>query len=115
MNQFTPRHTVDTMARLSNEVYQVRFPNRYLPGHRMFANLHRRLREHGSFNENMKDFGRPRELRDAVGENVLYYFRDNPHQAPELQHVTWEYETTSTYGMFSRTTMDLHPYYFQKV
>ena len=66
MNQLTPQHNVDTMARLSTEdiaryvygavnaiargaarLYLERFPNRHLPGHRMFANLHRWLREHG--------------------------------------------------------------------
>ena len=56
-------------------LYQERFPNRYLTGHRMFANLHRWLREHGSFNENMRGFCRPREIRDAVEEDVLQYFR----------------------------------------
>ena len=63
MNQFTPRHSVDTMARLYPMAdmhmhtagptamweallgyIQEHFLNQYLPGHRMFANLHRRLR-----------------------------------------------------------------------
>ena len=60
MNQFTPRHNVNTMARLSNEdiadmymaygatngaarLYQERFPNPHFPGHCMFANIDRRL------------------------------------------------------------------------
>ena len=55
------------------------FSNRYLHGHRMFANLYRRLRELGSFNENRRGFGRPRELRVAVDEYVLQYIRGNPH------------------------------------
>ena len=88
------------MARLSNEdmadmhmayraangnargiamLYQERFPSRYLPGHCMIANLHRQLREHESANENRRCFGRPRELRDAVEENLPQYFHDNPH------------------------------------
>ena len=66
-------------ARSAARLYQERFRDRYLPGHRMFANLHRRLREHGRFNENRKDLGRPGELRDAVEEDVLQYLRDNPH------------------------------------
>ena len=61
-------YSLDTMARLPNEdmvdmhiaygaandnargatgLYQERFPTRYLPEHRMFASLRRRLREHG--------------------------------------------------------------------
>ena len=42
-----------------------RFLNRYLPEHHMFANLHCRLREDGSLNENRRGFGRHKELRDA--------------------------------------------------
>ena len=98
MNQLTPRHSVDTIARLSHEnmadmqiangtancrgavrLYQERFLNRYLPGHRKFANLHHRLQGHESFNENRRGFRRPRELRDAFDEDVLSYYRDNPH------------------------------------
>ena len=45
----------------------------------MLANLHRRLREHGSFKENGIGFRRPKELRDVVEENVVQYFCDNPH------------------------------------
>ena len=33
-----------------------------LPEHRIFVNLHRRLREHGSFNENKRGFGRANYL-----------------------------------------------------
>ena len=91
MNQFTPRQSVDNMACLSNEgmadmhmacsangnargaarLYHGRFLNRYLPGNRRFANLHRRLRENGGFNWNRRGSGRPRKLRDAVEEGVL--------------------------------------------
>ena len=80
------------MARLSNEdmagmhmacgadrFYRELFPNRYFPGHRMLANLLRRLRKHRSFNENRIGLGRPRESRDAVEEDVLQYFCDNPY------------------------------------
>ena len=104
MNQFTPRHSVDTMTRLSNEdmadihmsngsasgnarsaarLYQEPFPNRYLPGHRMLANLH------GSFNEKMRGLGRCRELRDAVEEDVMQYFRDNPRAIKHPSCSTW--------------------------
>ena len=52
---------------------------RYLPSHRTFANLNRRLQEHGSFNENKRGFGPPRKLRNAVEKDVLQYFRDKHH------------------------------------
>ena len=48
-----------------------------------------RLREHESFNENSKGFGRPRELRDAVEEDVLQYLLNAySSKHPSLQHVT---------------------------
>ena len=108
MNHFTQRHIVDTMARWSDEdmadmhtaygaangnargagrLYHERFPNRYLRGHRTFANLHGWLREHGSLNENKRGSSRPRELRDTV-EDVQQYFLTILMQALELQHVT---------------------------
>ena len=62
---------VNGNARGAARMYQERFTNRYLPGHRMFANLNCRLREHGSFNENQRSYGRPRELRDVIEEDVL--------------------------------------------
>ena len=46
-------------ARGAAKLYQERFLNRYLPGHLMYANLHRRLREHRSFNENRRCFVAP--------------------------------------------------------
>ena len=46
-------------ARQAARLYQERFPNRYLPGHRMFTSIHRRLRERGSFTGRMTVAGRP--------------------------------------------------------
>ena len=40
---------VNGNARGAARLYQERFPNRYLPGHRMSANQHRRLREQDRF------------------------------------------------------------------
>ena len=86
-NQFTVARRADNMAHLSNEeladmhlaygaangnareaarLYQERFPNRYLAGHRMFMAIHRRLREHGSFNVNRRAYDRPRPVREVI-------------------------------------------------
>ena len=65
-------------ARQAARLYQERFPNRYLPGHRMFTSIHRRLREHGSFTGRMAVAGRPRGVRDIIEEDVLDYFRNKP-------------------------------------
>ena len=52
---------------------------------------------------------RPRKIRDAVEQDVLYNISVTIFtQAPELQHVTWECETMSMYSMFLRTTIYIH-------
>ena len=37
------------------------------------------IKKHGGLYVNRRDFGLPRKLRDVVEEDVLQYFRDNPH------------------------------------
>ena len=86
MIQLTPRHSVDTMARLSNEnmaymhiarptamqaalqdcIRSVFATDICLDIACLLTNLHRRLQKYGSFNENRRCFGQPRELRNAV-------------------------------------------------
>ena len=101
-------------ARGEDRLHQERFFDRYLSAHRMFANLHCRLREHRSFNEKMRSFGPPRKLRDAVEEDVLQYFRNNPHASTRA----------TAHDLRIRNDVDvwhvlkdnnLHSYHFQKV
>lgn len=54
--------------------YRERFPNRYVPGSRMFTAIDRRLREHGGFTVVRR--GRARPVLDAIEEDVLEYFAD---------------------------------------
>lgn len=68
-------------ARQAATLYQERFPNRYVAGHRMFASIHRRLCEHGTFSVNRRDVGRPRAVRDVIEEDVLEYFRNRPRSS----------------------------------
>ena len=94
--------------------FQERFLNRYLPGHRMLANLHRRLRKHGCFNENSRGFGRLRELGGAVEEDLLQYFRDNPHastRAAECDLKIWNHFNV-WHGLKNN---HLHPYHLKKL
>ena len=101
-------------ARQAARLYQERFPNRYLPGHRMFTAIHRRLREHGSFTGRMAMAGRPRGVRDIIEEDVLDYFRNRPRSSTRA----------AARDMGIPNHMDvwrvlhdnqLHPYHFQKV
>lgn len=100
-------------ARGADRLYQERFPNRYLSEHRMITNLHGRQWEHGSFNENRRGFGQPRELLEAEKE-VLIYFRDNPHTSIRA--------AARNFGLRNKVEAwyvlkdnHLHSYHFQKV
>ena len=79
-------------ARLAARLYQDRFPNRHVPDHRYFANLHQRLRENGSFRGNREAAGRPR-LRNNFDEQVLQQFQRILGQAHLLWHKIYAYPT----------------------
>ena len=84
-------------------MYRDRFPNRFIPGARMFMAIDRRFVEHGGFNVIRR--GPPRPVLDAIEADVLEYFADRNRQVPELQLVTWEYRITWLYGVFSMPTI----------
>jgi hypothetical protein len=99
-------------ARQAARTYQDRFPNRYIPGHRMFTNLHQRLRDNGRFEINRVNAGRQRHV--DVEEAVLDHFHGNPRSSTRgaaavlgLQNhwVVWSVLNDN----------NLHPYHFQRV
>ena len=54
--------TANGNPRQAARLYQERFPNRYIPSHRMFSNLHQRIRDNGSFEMVRRDAGRQRRV-----------------------------------------------------
>lgn len=46
-------------ARKARKLYQVAFRNREIPSRELFATLHQRLRENGTFTPKRSDCGRP--------------------------------------------------------
>lgn len=54
--------------------YAKMYPQRQHPSHRIFARLHQRLREYGSFNKIKHDCGRHREVRTPQLEEALLNF-----------------------------------------
>ncbi|KAJ8940296.1 hypothetical protein NQ318_000118 [Aromia moschata] len=76
-----------TFFNLSNTLYilsQVRiyaeqYPERRLPHHTTFTNIHKRLREFGKFEKRSHDSGRTREVRtEALEEDVLNLIEESP-------------------------------------
>lgn len=64
----------------ARRLYQVRFPNRVTPDRRTFSNVHRRLRETGTFNANNNLKGALRTMRTPdIEEAVLNCIDVNPH------------------------------------
>ena len=108
-------HLADGNARQAARLCQERFPNRYIPGHRMFSYLHQRLRDNGKFEINRRDAGRQRRV--DVEEAVLDYFHRNPRastrgaaEALGLQNhwEVWSVLNGNHYQIYD-------PYHFQRV
>ena len=110
MNQFTPRHSVDNMARLSNADMadmhtwhtandQERFPNRHFPGYCMLTNQHSRLREHRSVNDNRR------------GAAILPYQSSCKHPSCSMQLRN----TKPCRRIACSQGQPSNPYHFQKV
>src|SRR5678816_4419632 len=60
-------------------LYEEMYPNRVIPHHTMFARLHQRLREKGSFKKPTNGNGRPRTVSTPdVEEPVLQELEDSP-------------------------------------
>jgi hypothetical protein len=104
----------DGNARRAARIYQERFPNRQVPGHRMFTNLHRRLRETGRFSANRVNAGRPRRIRLDVEEEVLEHFHHNPRTSTRAAAVALGIRDHSAVWRVLNEN-HLHPFHFQRV
>lgn len=68
----------DGNATEARRIYQERYPNRALPDSRTFSNIHRRLRETGSFKKGTSE-GRPLSVRTLeIEEAVLQEIEEHP-------------------------------------
>lgn len=101
-------------AREARRLYMERYPNRLIPNHRMFPNIHRRLVETGTFNKNINDAGRPRTVRTPqIEEAVLNEVNEHPDTSTRkisehlnISHqVVWRILNDSL----------LYPYHIQRV
>jgi hypothetical protein len=100
----------DGNSRAARRLYEERFPDRRIPDSRIFSNIHRRLRENGSFETKRNNAGRNEEDRT---ENILNAFEQDPSSstrkvAAELNLSQWKvWKTMNKQG--------LHPYHLTKV
>lgn len=101
-------------AREAVRLYQERFPNRYLPGHRMFTAIHRRLRENGRFDVVRGPYDRARLRLDDIEENVLQYFHARPRASTRAAARDLGIRShVNVWRVLQRN--NLYPYHFQTV
>lgn len=101
-------------SKLAQRLYHERFPNRLLPNHKTFTNVHNRLRETGTFKSCMADTGREREVRNVdFEENVLQTFEENPSTSTRVVSQELGCSNSSVWRVVH--CEGLHPYKLQKV
>lgn len=101
-------------GRESVRVYRERFPNRRVPNHQTFANIERRLREHGRFEPRNADRGRERTTRIAeVEEEILDRIEGNPKLSVRPLGLELAVPKSTVHEVIREQL--LHPYHVQTV
>lgn len=104
---------VDGNGRAAVRMYRQRFPNRRVPDHRLFGQLHRRLQEAGSFRIS-SHIGRQRTTRTPNIENsVLDAFTRNPRTSIRVVERDLGVSRSSIMRILREDLQ--HPYHIQRV
>ncbi|GFX36147.1 hypothetical protein TNCV_4216691 [Trichonephila clavipes] len=61
-------------GRASQRMYHTQCPDRCVPDHRIFKQLHRKLRETGSFHVTRHNAGRRRAVRELMVNVILFFW-----------------------------------------
>lgn len=93
--------------------YQLRFPNRRLPSHRVFAAAYQRVRETGSIQERRHDAGRPRIYDTEEEEVIIEHFSRDP--TTSTRTVARLLGITQWKVWFTVHTARLYPYHYTPV
>lgn len=102
----------DCNGRTALRLYQERFPNRRAPHHTIFARLHRRLRENGSFER--ATMNRERSTRTPDNEeNVLRLAEGNPSTSTRAITQRLGISQSIVWRILSANQMS--PYHLQRV
>lgn len=102
-------------ARRAVRMYTNAFPNRRVPGHRFFTNLHMRLRETGSLRPNQRvNGGRPVHREVVNEEQVVQYFEENPRASTRsASRVLGINNHVDVWRALNNNNW--HPFHFQRV
>lgn len=101
-------------AREARRLYMERYPNRIIPDHRIFSNIHRRLVETGTFNKNSNDAGRPRTVRTPqIEEAVLNEIEEHPETSTRKISVLLNISHQVVWRILHDSL--LYPYHIQRV
>lgn len=101
-------------GREARRLYVAAYPNRRAPSHKLFARIHTRLRETGTFSPRPRDRGRERFVRTpAVEERILHRVEENP--GTSIRRIA-NMERVSPASVW-RTVHEqlLYPYHIQRV
>lgn len=101
-------------AREARRLYMERYPNRVIPNHRMFSDIHRRLSEAGSFSTKRINAGRPRSVRTPqLEEAVMNEIEQHPRTSTRKISVL----LNASHQVVWRILRDslLYPYHIQRV
>lgn len=94
--------------------YAEMYPQRQHPSHRIFARLHQRLREYGSFNKRTQDCGRHREVRTPqLEEAVLNVIEEQPTTSTRKIAFQLNVDHMTVFRILKEHL--LYPYHLQRV
>lgn len=98
----------------ARRLYAERYPQRVIPHHTIFARLHQRLRDAGTFKKKTVDCGRHREVRTAaLEEAVLNLIEEHPETSTRKISETLNVSQSVIWRILK--AQQLYPYHIQRV
>lgn len=98
----------------ARRLYAERHPLRQIPHHTIFASLHRRLSEGGTFRGHYNDNGRPREVRTvAIEEAVLNIIEEEPDTSTRRIAIVLNVSHAVVWRILKE--QQLYPFHIQRV
>lgn len=99
---------------LAKRLYVQKYPNRRAPSHRIFARIHQRLRETGSFEPRNQDRGRNLTVRTPdVEERILAHVEEDP--GISVRRIAARENVSRHSVWMTLHTQLLYPYHIQRV
>lgn len=98
----------------ARRLYSELYPDRIVPHHGIFARIHQRLREDGSFSRSTVDCGRSREVRTAaLEEAVLNSIEESPRNSTRRIAQVLNVSSSTVFRILKEQL--LYPYHIQRV